>query len=209
MAPGNAVNRGAVLPATISRQAELGLKYNIPGGPALIGGLFEISKPMPGMDANGVFGFVGDVRHRGVELSLAGPITGRLSAVIGASYLDAEISGDLVDRGLIGPRPAGRPSVIALANLTWRVPGVEGLALDGGVNFRGSREANSANTETLPAYATFQAGLRERFTFQGTPVTLRARVNNIFNTFAWNASSSGLYFPNGPRVMTLTLTGEF
>lgn len=208
VAPGNAVNRGAVLPAALSRQAELGLKYRIPGGPTLIAGLFDLSKPLPGLDTNGVYGFVGEVRHRGVELSLAGPVTGRLSAVLGATYLDAEISGELVDRGVIGSHPIGRPEVIALANLTWQVPGVEGLAIDGGVNFRGQRYANRENSATLPRYAIFHAGLRQRFEVEGQPLTVRARVTNLFDKFVWNASNAGLFTPNNKRVVTLTLTGE-
>ncbi|NIJ20516.1 iron complex outermembrane receptor protein [Sphingomonas naasensis] len=208
VAPGNAANRGAVLPAALSRQAELGLKYRIPGGPTLIAGLFDLSKPLPGLDANGVYGFVGEVRHRGVELSLAGPITGRLSAVLGATLLDAQIGGELVDAGVIGSHPIGRPEAIALANLTWRVPGVEGLAIDGGVNFRGQRYANRENSATLPSYAIFHAGLRQRFEVEGQPLTVRARVTNLLDKFVWNASNAGLFTPNGKRVVTLTVTGE-
>jgi iron complex outermembrane receptor protein len=208
VAPGNAVNRGEVLPAAISRQAELGIKYVIPGGPSLIAGLFDISKPLPGLTADGIYGYVGEVRHRGVELSLAGPITDRLSAVLGASYLDARISGDLVDRGAIGSHPIGRPDRIALANLTWRVPGIEGLTFDGGVTFRGERYANRANSAVLPSYATFQAGLRHRFEIDDTPLTVRARVTNLFDKFVWNASNAGLFTTNNKRLLTLTLTGE-
>jgi iron complex outermembrane receptor protein len=208
VAPGNAVNRGAVLSATVSRQAELGMKYAIPGGPSLIAGLFDIRKPLPGLNAAGVYEFVGEVRHRGVELSLAGPVTERLSAVLGATYLDARISGELVDAGVIGSHPIGRPEVIALANLTWRVPEIEGLAIDGGVNFRGERYANRTNTALLPSYAIFQAGLRQRFEIEGKPVTVRARVTNLFDTFVWNANNAGLYQTNGPRAFTLSLTGE-
>jgi iron complex outermembrane recepter protein len=208
VAPANASNRGTVLPAAISRQAELGVKYRFDGGPTLIAGLFDLSKPIPGIDAAGAFDFVGTVRHRGVELSLAGPLTPRLSAVLGATYLDAEIEGELVDRGVIGTRPIGRPKVTALANLTWRVPGVAGLTVDGGVNLRGARYADKENRVDLPAYATLNLGLRQAFALDGHPVTLRARVTNVLDKFAWNPGNSGLLTANGPRTLTLTLTGE-
>lgn len=208
VAPANASNRGTVLPAAISRQAELGMKYRFAGGPTLIAGLFDLSKPTPGIDAAGAFDFVGTVRHRGVELSLAGPLTPRLSAVLGATYLDARIEGELVDRGVIGTRPIGRPEVTALANLTWRVPGVEGLTVDGGVNARGGRYADRENRVALPAYATFNLGLRQAFELDGHPVTLRARVTNLTDKFAWNPTNSGLITPIVPRTLTLTLTGE-
>jgi len=195
-----------VLPAAISRQAELGLKYGFAGGPTLIAGLFDLSKPTPGIDAAGAFDFVGTVRHRGVELSLAGPLTSRLNAVLGATWLDARIDGELVDRGVIGVRPIGRPRVTALANLTWRVPGVEGLTVDGGVNVRGARYADRENSVALPGYALFNLGLRQAFAVGGHPVTLRARVTNLTDRFAWNPASSGLITPIAPRTLTLTLT---
>ena len=97
---------------------------------------------------------------------------------------------------------------MALANLTWRVPGIEGLAIDGGVSFRGERYANRENNATLPSYAIFQAGLRQRFTVDGQPLTLRARVTNLFDKFVWSASNAGLFTVNNKRVLTLTLTGE-
>ena len=206
IAPGNAVNRGELLPATIARQAEVGARYVFAGGPSLILGLFDIAKPLPGLRADGVYDFVGQVRHRGVELSLAGPLTDRLSAVVGATFFRARLSGELVDRGEIGPEPVGRPERAMLASLTWRVPSIEGLSIDGGVNLRGGREANRENTLRLPAYATFNLGLRQAFRIDGSPFTLRARVTNLFNRFAWNVTSSGLYFYNGPRAFTLTLT---
>lgn len=208
VAPANATNRGAVLPAAISRQAELGLKYAFAEGPTLIAGLFDLSKPTPGIDATGAFDFVGTVRHRGVELSLAGALTSRLSAVLGATWLDARIDGELVERGVIGVRPIGRPRVTALANLTWRVPGMDGLTVDGGVNVRGARYADRENRVELPGYALFNLGLRQAFRLDRYPMTLRARVMNLTDRFAWSPANSGLITPIVPRTFTLTLTGE-
>lgn len=206
VAPANAVNRGAILPAAISRQSELGFKYPIRGGPTLIAGLFDLSKPLLGIDARGAFGFVGTVRHRGAELSLAGPLMPRLSVVMGATYLDARVRGELVDLGLYGIRPINRPSTVALANATWRVPWIERLTIDGGMTFRSQRYADRANSVTLPSYAIFNLGLRHAVTIDGRPITLRARVTNLTNRFAWNVGNSGLLNPIAPRVMTLTLS---
>jgi iron complex outermembrane recepter protein len=208
VAPGNAVNRGELLPATLARQSEIGLRYIVEEGPSLIAGLFDIAKPLPGLRTDGVYDFVGEVRHRGVELSLAGPLTERLSAVLGATFLEARLSGDLVDRGLIGSEPVGRPERAMLASLTWRVPGLRGLTIDGGVSMRGAREANRENSFSLPSYATFNFGVRQPFRLNGQAFNLRARVTNIFNGFNWNVASSGLYFFTGSRVFTLTLTGD-
>lgn len=207
IAPANAVNRGAILPAAISRQSELGLKYPIPGGPTFIAGLFDLSKPLLGIDARGAFSFVGAVRHRGAELSLAGPLTPRLSVVMGATYLDARASGELVDLGLYGVHPINRPSAVALANATWRVPWIDRLTIDGGMTFRSQRYGDRANSFTLPSYVILNLGLRQAITLDGKPFTLRARVTNVTDRFAWNVGNSGLLNPIAPRAMTLTLSG--
>jgi iron complex outermembrane receptor protein len=96
-----------------------------------------------------------------------------------------------------------------LASLTWRVPGLDGLTLDGGVSLRGGRGANRENSLRLPAYGTLNFGIRYGFRREGNTFTLRARVSNILNSFDWNVTSSGLYFYTSPRVLTLTLTGDF
>ena len=96
-----------------------------------------------------------------------------------------------------------------LASATWEVPGLSGLSLDGGVNLRGERAANRRNDADLPLYYTLNAGLRHSFSIEGRPLTLRARITNLLDKFAWNASSSGLYTPNGSRAVTLTLSSLF
>lgn len=209
VAPANAVNRGEVLPAAISRQAEAGLKAALAGGSTLIAGVFDLAKPLLGVGARGAFEVVGTVRHRGVELSLAGSITSRLSIVLGATYLDARTSGELVDQGIYGIRPINRPAFSGLANATWRVPGVDGLAVDGGVSFRSDRFTDRANHISLPAYAVVNVGARQHFEIDARPFTLRARLANLTDGFAWNASNSGLLNPIAPRTVTLTLTGEW
>ncbi|WP_448662474.1 TonB-dependent siderophore receptor [Sphingomonas sp. CJ20] len=209
VAPANALNRGEVLPAAISRQAELGLKAAFAGGPTLIAGVFDLAKPLLGVDPRGAFDFVGTVRHRGVELSLAGPLTPRLSIVLGTTYLDARTSGELVDQGIYGVRPINRPAFSALANATWRVPGVDGLSVDGGVSFRSDRFADRSNHISLPAYAVLNVGARLRFQMDTRPFTVRARLANLNDRFAWNASNSGLLNPIAPRTVMLTLTSEW
>lgn len=208
VAPGNAINRGEVLPATLARQAELGLRYRFEQGPSLIAGLFDIAKPLPGLRANGIYDFVGRVRHRGIELSLAGRLTERLSAVFGATIFKASVTGDLVERGVVGPEPVGRSERVILGNVAWEVPWRAGLAVDGGFSLRGGREANALNSLSVPGYTTIGAGLRQRVTVDGRLFALRARVSNLLNSFAWDVTSSGLYIAVAPRAFTFTITGE-
>jgi iron complex outermembrane recepter protein len=207
-APANAVNRNAVLPAGLARQTEFGGKYMLGSELSVIAGLFDIRKPFPGLRPDGVYTYVGEVSHRGAELSIAGPIAPRLNLVAGLSLFKAELSGVLVESGAIGTEPVGTPERLALADLVWQVPWIEGLSIDGGVSVRGGVQANRQNSLRLPGYEIFNLGLRQAFDLEGQPLSLRARVTNIFDRFAWNVTGSELYFHNGPRAFTLTLSGN-
>lgn len=205
IAPANAVNSNDVLPPVLATQLELGARYALDPNLSLIGGAFEISKPVPGLAADGRFDLIGRVRHRGLELSLAGQLTDGLSVVAGLTRLEARLSGELVDSGLIGPIAVGRPEVNAQVNLTWRVPGIESLTFDGSMIFTGPEQGDGANELQTSAFATFNVGLRYGTRIGDTPITIRARVTNLFNRFAWTANSAELLFYNTPRSFALSV----
>ena len=105
VAPQDAVNRNSAPPALRTNQRDAGLRYAISPRLSLVAGLFDVRKPYFNLDSDLVYRELGTVRHRGVELSLAGqPIQG-LSVVAGAVFLDADVSGEAVDLGRIGPKP--------------------------------------------------------------------------------------------------------
>jgi iron complex outermembrane receptor protein len=204
-APANAVNRGEVLPAVEASQRELGLRYQLAPKLSLIAGLFDTRKPVPGLDSAGRYAFVGNVRHRGVEASLAGRLTERLNIVAGFMLLDASLRGENVESKRIGSEPVGRPEQVALLSLSWKVPRVADLTLDGSIAYEGERFADPANSFTSPGYATVDLGLRYGFKLGDVPLTLRARVTNVFDKFAWSAQPSGIFFFAPGRAYGLSL----
>lgn len=204
-APANAVNRGEVLPAVEASQRELGFRYQPASRLSLIAGLFDTRKPVPGLDPAGRYTFVGDVRHRGIEASLAGQLTDRLNVVAGLMLLDATLRGENVESGRIGAEPVGRPEQVALLSLSWKVPGTADLTLDGSATFEGERFADPANSFTSPGFATVDLGLRYGFTLGKVPLTLRARVTNVLDKFAWSAQPSGIFFFTPARAYGLSL----
>lgn len=206
VAPNNAANRNAVLPPVLARQAELGFRWAPAGKLSLIGGLFRIDKPVPALTEGGVFALAGDVRHQGVELSLSGALAPRLSLIAGASLLNARLRGPLVARGLLGRVPVGRPDLTALVNMSWRVPGIEGFAVDGGVTWQGREYVDGANRLRTPGFASVNLGLRWQFDPGGLPLTLRARAVNLLAANRWDATASELLFFQVPRSLALSLT---
>ena len=208
-APQNAVNRNEVLPPVEAEQRELGARFALTPRLSLIGAVFDVSKPTMGMRPDGIYGPVGDVRHRGVEASLTGQVIEGMTVVVGAVVLDPEVSGILVDTGAIGDEPAGLSKVVGIASVDWRLPWADKWTVDASVNYWGPRQGDSANSFEAPAVTTIGLGARYRFELGDTPGVLRVAVSNLTDESGWWASSSGLVWPIGPRAFRASVTFTF
>ena len=209
VAPNSATNRGEVLPTVLATQRELGTRYSFTPSLSLIAGLFDTRKPTPGLSPDGRFDLVGEVRHRGFEASLAGALTPRLNIVAGVMILDATLSGPLVEQHLIGRHAVARPDHTALLNLNWRPKWIEGLSLDATVTRLGRAYISSANLTKSELQTTLDVGARYRFKLGNQPVSLRARVLNVFDSFYWQPDASGTLYPSAQRDFDLTLQTQF
>ncbi|NJM51718.1 MAG: TonB-dependent receptor [Sphingomonadales bacterium] len=195
-APGNAANANELLPALRTRQMEAGLRYRLPGSFTLVAAGFDIRKPYFETDsADNVFRILGEVRHRGVELSLSGEPVKGLSIVTGAQLLDPKVTGEAVADGRLGAKPLGRTPVLITFNADYRFPKIEPLSLDLAVTYEGDRTANIANTLEIPARATIDLGARYRLKLGRSPATLRLQARNLTNAFGWRVFSGGSFKP--------------
>jgi iron complex outermembrane receptor protein len=205
VAPEIAVNRGEAPPAIITEQMDAGLRYAITPQLRLVAGVFDVRKPYFALDPGRVFRELGEVRNRGVEVSLAGQITPRLSVVLGAVFLDASVSGDAVELGLIGPRPVTSIGRNVNGGLNWNLPWVEGLSLDLAYESTSKRIANTANTLFIPPRYVYSLGGRYRFDMLGKPATFRAQLATVNNVYGFSNFGEGFYY-NLPRRFQMSLT---
>jgi iron complex outermembrane recepter protein len=208
VAPDIAVNRGEAPPAIITEQMDAGFRLNLTQSLRLVAGVFDVRKPYFALDPGLVFRELGMVRNRGVEVSLAGQLTPRLSLVLGGVFLDASVSGDQVDQGLIGRRPVGSVGRVVTGALNWNLPWVEGLSLDLALESTSDRIANRANTFVIPARYVYSLGGRYRFDLMGKPATFRAQVATLNNPYGYNSLGEGFYY-NVPRRFQMNLTVDF
>jgi iron complex outermembrane receptor protein len=201
IAPAQATNRGEVLPATITRQQEIGFRAT-QGPMTLTVSGFALAKPYPNLDSAGRFGFVGNIRHRGVELSLAGQPVEGLNLLAGALYLDAK-----VDRTLGGQeqstRAVGQPRHRLLLSANYRLPGWKALSLDGSVTFQGDRIAKLDPAVRAPDYALVNAGIRYQMR---SDLVARAELRNIFDTYGYTVSSTSAFGYVAGRTLRLAMT---
>jgi iron complex outermembrane recepter protein len=207
VAPSNAVNRNVAAPALETQQYDAGLRWAAFANMKLIAGIFNVEKPYFDLDQAGFFTELGTVEHRGVEVSLAGDPTEDLTVIVGTRLLDATVSGPTVEAGLIGEKPVGSAREYSLATLDYRLPGIR-ASLDATVEHISSQVANSANTIDVPSRAVLHIGGRYRFELFGKPATLRAMVQNVTDTYGWQAVSSGTYLYNSPRRFIVYVTAD-
>jgi iron complex outermembrane receptor protein len=205
VAPEIAVNRGEAPPAIITEQMDAGFRLNLSKSLRLVAGVFDVRKPYFALDPAKLFRELGEVRNRGVEVSVAGQITPRLNIVLGAVFLDATVSGDAVDLGLIGRRPIASIGRNINGALNWSVPWLKGLSLDLSYEGTTDRVANAANTLVIPARYAAAIGGRYRFDALGKPATFRAQLASANDAYGFNNFGEGFYY-NLPRRFQMSLT---
>ena len=185
VAPDRAANPGEAAPASITRQADVGVRYAITPRLKLIAGAFLIKKPLFDLDARNIFTQVGDISHKGLEFSVTGSVTDHLTVVAGVVLLRARVSGDLVDRGVIGPIPPERSPVVGRLNLQYTLPTWPSLILDAQAQHDAGQYGDVSDIFRTNSLTSFDLGARYRFKIGGAPATLRGQVLNVTNAFEW------------------------
>ncbi|MFL2769921.1 MAG: TonB-dependent receptor domain-containing protein [Rhodospirillaceae bacterium] len=208
-APGNAVNRDEAVPAALSRQIDAGIRYQVRDNLQFVAGVFQINKPYYALDQLRLFRQLGDIRHRGVELSLAGTITKSLTVVAGTVLLQPRIISSSVTAGPTNLTAVGPIPRLARVNLQYQPAAIKGLALDAKVESISSRYLNVTNTRRLSGVITFDAGLRYTTTVSDIPVRLRLQGRNLTNVNGITPDISGQIRPFEMRRIELSITADF
>jgi iron complex outermembrane receptor protein len=209
---GNQTNNGGqALPPYVSKQKEIGVKYEY-GTLAASLALFTTKKPRGLVNADGYYTTSGKDQHRGIELNVQGKASQNVRILGGITWLDArqkKTGSDLTD----GERVIGVPARQANLNVEWDVPGARGLTLDARAIASSSSYADAENTLRVPGWTRFDIGARYMTAWQDHLVTLRARIENVTNRDYWasvgGAANGGYLVLGAPRTFMLTGTIEF
>lgn len=209
VAPGVAVNRDTAPPAIRTRQIDGGVRWSITPDIRLVAGIFEVAKPFYSIDTARVFRQLGDVRHRGAEFSFSGRIAPGLTAIVGTALIDATLSGDAVESGLVGRKPVASFGRLTNAVLDYRPAFAPDFSVDLVLESTSDRVASTDGKLSIPARTIASLGGRYRFKLGQAPATLRMQLANVGNKYGWANGSSGIYLYNYPRRLTATLTTDF
>lgn len=204
-------NVGEMLSPYVSRQKEIGAKYDA-GRLGLGLALFSIDRPRSVLNSAGFYTADGKDRHQGLELSVFGEAVRGLRVLGGLTLLDAkqkETDSATTD----GKRVIGVPRQQATLGVEWDVPGVSGLALDGRIVHTGDTYANATNSLKVDGWTRLDVGARYIAVLNDTPVTFRARVDNLTDKNYWSSvggfPGSGYLVVGGPRTVALSASVDF
>jgi iron complex outermembrane receptor protein len=180
VAPANAINRSAVLGATHSSQTETELKYAISPKLILLAGSFDITKPYFALDEHDTFNNLGQERHRGGEISLAGDLTSNLHVVAGALLMSPEVTATTAKQS-VEIRPVAQPNRMEQLSASYSLQSYTRFSIDCTLTEIGNRVATGDNRLEIPNYATLDAVIRYQTTISGHPAVLRLQIWNITN----------------------------
>jgi len=207
-APATAANAGEVFEPYKSEQYEAGIKLDRHGLISTVS-VFQIDRPNALTDpVTNMYSFDGKQRNRGVELSTTGEVLPGLNLMASATFYDAKLANTAggVNQG---NDANGVPKRTFNLGADWALPWVPGLSL----NARGIHTAqtpyNAENTLTLPSWTRVDVGGRYTTAIGGTPVVLRASVENVFNKSYWLSSSTLLTVGTVAAPRTVLLSAQF
>jgi iron complex outermembrane receptor protein len=222
VAPMETANENQVMEPGRSKQFEIGTKGSL-RGVNLSASLFQIRQGLEYTDPNRTVAVLVDgetvqrhpfVRggretHRGLELSADGKLAAGLQAGLSLMALNTRQDGT-GDAAIDGKRVTDVPNFKSTAWIEYALPQLPGLKLDANWQYAGKKAFDVENRVLVPDYHVFGLGAAYGLKLGATKVTLRARVDNLFDKFYWRdvtPALGGYLLPGAPR--TFRLSGQF
>lgn len=210
-ASGTAIdNIGEVFAPYVSRQKEIGVKYDH-GNIGASAAVFSVNQPSAYV-VNNHFGVFGEQRNQGLELTVFGTPARGVRVLGGLTLLDAEqrITAGGVNQG---KDVIGTPDKQANMGVEWDVPGVRGLNLNARAVYTASQYADGANTQQLPSWNRLDIGANYATRILDRNVSFRARIDNVADKNYWASAGgypgSGYLVLGAPRTVTVSATVDF
>jgi iron complex outermembrane receptor protein len=207
VAPSNAQNGGAVLPASRTWQLDSGLRYLVTRRLSLIADVYEIHKPYFDLDTRAIDRNLGVQQARGAELSISGHRIAYFDVNVGIAYARVSIVGTGLAAEGVGPVAIGQPRLQYTANVNYTIPWWRVASLDLAASHFGSAPGSVDNRVYVPAITALNLGGRYRFNAFGKDSTLRVQIQNVADSYWWTTAYTPGYFPSGgPRTVFAYVT---
>ncbi|MCF5228502.1 MULTISPECIES: TonB-dependent receptor [unclassified Pseudomonas] len=213
IAPSTSINEDEIFPPFVSRQVEVGAKYDA-GAFAVTAAVFRIKQPAYETNATTrVFGPNGKRQNDGVELSVFGEPLKGVRLLGGVMVIDSELT-HTTNGTFDGNRAPATPKYNVNLGAEWDVPTVEGLTLTSRGIYSSSQYLDQSNVKEIDAWTRLDVGARYAFKVDDKHITLRANVENVADKRYWSSagasddSEPGLTLST-PRTYLLSATVDF
>lgn len=208
-------NAYQVLSPRNSEQYELGVKQQIRNF-LVTAAIFDLKQDNQYTTTNsaGELEFVeqGEQHNQGIELGLTGALTDTLDVSSGITYTKSRLV-DIDNDSYKGHQTQNVPKVRATAQLSYKVPSVEGLRLLSGMQYSSSKYANKEGTAKVSGYSVFNIGAAYKTNFAGHDTTFRFNIDNLFNKKYWRDVGAFMgddyLFLGNPRTAQFSTTFSF
>ncbi|HEV2531654.1 hypothetical protein [Phenylobacterium sp.] len=210
VAPNSAQNSGAVLPASLTWQVDLGARYAVTPRLKVIAGVFELQKPYFNLDTSNIDRELGVQRARGIEFSVAGEVTENLNVNIGVLDGLVRITGPSLAAEGVGSVAVGQPRLTYVATANYALPWWPAASLDVRVVHVSSAPESVDNAVYTRPATSLAIGGRYKFTAFGKNSSLRLQVQNVLATNLWQQlNTPGVFQYPGPRRVLVYITTDF
>lgn len=208
-------NAYQVLSPRNSEQYELGVKQQIRNF-LLTAAIFDLKQDNQYTTTNseGKLEFVeqGEQHNQGIELGLTGALTDTVDVSSGVTYTKSRLV-DIDSDSYKGHQTQNVPKVRATAQLSYKVPSIEGLRLLSGMQYSSSKYANKEGTAKVGGYSVFNIGAAYKTNFAGHDTTFRFNIDNLFNKKYWRDVGAFMgddyLFLGNPRTAQFSTTFSF
>ncbi|HCQ46691.1 MAG TPA: TonB-dependent siderophore receptor, partial [Achromobacter sp.] len=207
-APEGSINAGEMFAPEIAKQIEVGGKYDF-GEFSTTLSAFQIEKPSSFLDPD-TRRYVsnGQQRNRGLEFLVQGDAAPGVRLLGGVAYTDARLTrteGGAND----GNWAPAVPRFQFNAAAEWDTPFLPGLTVTARMLRTSQQYVDVGNTQTIPGWTRFDLGARYAFNASGTPMVVRATVENVFNKNYWQSAAREGLTVGAPRTVLLSVSAEF
>ncbi|WP_082524523.1 TonB-dependent siderophore receptor [Pseudorhodoferax sp. Leaf274] len=189
-APNGTTNQNERLAPGVSKQKELGMRWQVPGGTLLSAAVFDLQRPGAYTDSANTFVGSGRVVVRGLELSAQGQLTRALSWQASATALDAEFRD--INAQYNGKTPENTAKRTASAFLAYDIAALPGLSVNGGAFYTGRRPVDDLDQAFIGGVTVFDAGVRYVARVLGKRTQWQLNVENLADKRYWAAAGTRL-----------------
>jgi len=195
-APVGAVNAYEIMPSAISTQKEIGVRLSHLRDVSLSASVYDIKRANAVTDpVTTIFAQNGDIEYRGLEATLRVEFLDGWTAYAAVQWLNSvqRAPNDTSPTSIDGKVPENTPRALGNVRLSWRLPWVRGLTLNGSASVVSRRFVNPQDQGAIPGYTLYSAGIGYATRIQKVRSSFQLSVDNIANLRYWNSVQTGTY----------------